>query len=166
MANNYTTFSFSFGESFTPQQREQAVDLLTIVGNAISEEYAGDLDLPKHFEDWRPLIQGFVKECIDADQGYFNVCIVKLPNDDYLWANSGDESGDPDSTAQFISLVLEIFNSDEIVGFTWAETCSKLRLDEFGGGYYVATADKVFGEGAHSMLATAIERLKKGEGLV
>lgn len=44
-------------------------------------------------------------------------------------------------------------------GFEWAATCSKLRAGEFGGGYYVITADGIEGGDTYSLMNAALDKL-------
>jgi hypothetical protein len=50
-----------------------------------------------------------------------------------LWIHSGDY-GDPDRVVAFVLRCAEAFNLSGLWGFCWATTCSRLRIDEFGGG--------------------------------
>jgi hypothetical protein len=54
---------------------------------------------------------------------------------DGVWFHP-DESGNPSAVAAMITALLERFPASYPKGFqfTWAETCSKPRLDEFSGG--------------------------------
>lgn len=50
-----------------------------------------------------------------------------------LWI-CADESGDPDHVARFVCRCAEAFQLTGRWGFQWAHSCSKPRLDGFGGG--------------------------------
>ena len=50
-----------------------------------------------------------------------------------LWLHS-DESGDVEHVIAFVLRCAEAFDLKGLWGFRWALTCSKLRLDGFGGG--------------------------------
>lgn len=63
-------------------------------------------------------------------------------DDDGLWIHS-DESGDVDEVARFCQAFLRKFRPDEHVAFEWANTCSKPRLDAFGGGAMIVTAEAI-----------------------
>lgn len=52
-----------------------------------------------------------------------------------------EEYGDPTAAAHFLHKLLQHSNSDEIVLLGWAETCSALRPDEFGGGYVASSRE-------------------------
>ncbi len=50
-----------------------------------------------------------------------------------VWVRS-DDSGDVDYTADLAQAFLKRFDLDRVVGFQWANSCSRPRLDAFGGG--------------------------------
>jgi hypothetical protein len=54
-----------------------------------------------------------------------------------------EESKNPDFTSHVIHEFLKEFRPDGYVTFEWAYTCSRLRLDGFGGGAAFITAKKV-----------------------
>ena len=49
----------------------------------------------------------------------------------WIWA---DECGDVESVAQFVADVGKALDLTGMWGMTWAETCSRPRINEFGGG--------------------------------
>lgn len=57
-----------------------------------------------------------------------------------LWLYA-EESGDPDQVAAVLEEFLKKFRPTGVITFSWAYTCSKLRVNEFGGGAAVVTAD-------------------------
>lgn len=76
-----------------------------------------------------------------------------------LWIHSG-ESGSPDQAAEFLQEFLRKFRPDRVIGFGWADTCSKPRLDTFGGGAVVVSATDFSWVNTHEWLA---EMLKNKE---
>ena len=88
----------------------------------------------------------------------------------FLWLNSGDESGNPDSVISFVQSFLKEFRPNESFVITWADTCSKLRLDEFGGGAAFVTAKGAKWVNTHSWAQKQAEKFnarkaaKKGKG--
>jgi len=50
-----------------------------------------------------------------------------------LWINS-DESGNVEDVCIFVSYIQRRLDLEEPFEITWANTCSKLRVGEFGGG--------------------------------
>ena len=51
-----------------------------------------------------------------------------------LWLCDGDGHGDPEHVIAFVLACAEAFDLTGRWGFAWALTCSKPRLDGFGGG--------------------------------
>ena len=58
-----------------------------------------------------------------------------------LWLYS-EEGADLDSLVGFLQDFLKENRPDSYIGFEWANTCSKMRLDEFSGGAVFITAEK------------------------
>jgi hypothetical protein len=58
---------------------------------------------------------------------------LDIADESRIWINSG-ESGDPDSVSDFMRVICPMLNLTGKWGFEWANTCSKLRLESFGGG--------------------------------
>lgn len=73
-----------------------------------------------------------LEESDDAHIGFL-VSITPEPGGAQLWICS-DESGDPDHVARFVCRCAEAFQLKGRWGFQWAHSCSKPRLDGFGGG--------------------------------
>ena len=56
---------------------------------------------------------------------------------------SADVNGDPGRVAHLVCKFLKQFRPDQCWSLTYACTCSKLRIGEFGGGAVFVTADEV-----------------------
>ena len=54
-----------------------------------------------------------------------------------------EESGDPSRVAQFVQAFLKEFRPSEVFVMNWADFCSKPRIEEFGGGAIVVSADRI-----------------------
>jgi hypothetical protein len=63
-------------------------------------------------------------------------------DDDGLWIHS-EECGQPEHVVPLVQEFLLRFRPQDHVGFSWADTCSKPRIDEFGGGACLITAEAV-----------------------
>jgi hypothetical protein len=59
-----------------------------------------------------------------------------------LWLHA-DDVGTPEHLAAFLRTYLINFNPTGALWFSWAFTCSKMRVNEFGGGAVVVTANRV-----------------------
>jgi hypothetical protein len=57
-----------------------------------------------------------------------------------LWIYA-EESGSPEHVAAVLEEYLKKFNPTGVITLSWAYTCSKLRVNEFGGGAAVVTAE-------------------------
>ena len=60
--------------------------------------------------------------------------------DDTVWIAS-EEGTDLEFLADVLQDYLQHNDPHASIGFTWADTCSKLRVDEFGGGAVFITHD-------------------------
>jgi hypothetical protein len=60
----------------------------------------------------------------------------------YLWIYA-EESGSPDRVAHLVQKFLRQFRPQESWSLTYATTCSKLALGEFGGGACFVTAGSI-----------------------
>lgn len=58
-----------------------------------------------------------------------------------IWISSADDSFDVEHAVEFVQLVLTKDESKAVVFFEWANTCTKPRLDGFGGGAVAVSAD-------------------------
>ncbi len=131
MADYYTQFSFIL--RLDEQQRDRAFALLQRLEQAMG--ITSDLDDPIH-----PVKDELTAQAVELADGMgdwlgFSVEVEKQG----LWIWEGGESGSPDNAAAFVQAVLRMLELDEIVTFGWGDTCSKPRLDGFGGGAVAIT---------------------------
>jgi hypothetical protein len=108
MANLYTKFSFSI-----PMPREEA---------EILEETIEETD-PVHSEGEVPLGARFASYDDRRNQA--------------VVTHSAGGHGKPEDAALAVSRFLEKIESEETVVFTYANTCSKARVDTFAGGVVI-----------------------------
>lgn len=59
-----------------------------------------------------------------------------------LWAYA-EEDGNLDTLGRIVQAFFRKFRPDGFFYVTWANTCSKMRVDEFNGGAMVVTAEKI-----------------------
>lgn len=109
MANYYTHFSCLL-DTGTPENAARALDLY----NALSEEGAA--------ED--PPSEAFLLS-IEPDHGGTQ-----------LWIRD-DVTGDPEQVIQFVKRCATEFGLTGLWGFQYATTCSRPRVNSFGGGGHV-----------------------------
>lgn len=77
-----------------------------------------------------------------------------------VWIHDGDGCGDTEAVIQFVKLCAAEFHLTGKWGFAYAETCSKHRLDGFGGGAHavdLATGKTVGWINTNDWLATVVD---------
>lgn len=132
MADYFTHFSCLLDVG-TPQNAARALDLY----NALSEAGAAE----------EPPSEGFL------------VSIQPEHGGSQLWLRD-DVSGDPERLIQFVKLCAAEFGLKGRWGFQYANTCSRPRLNSFGGGAHIldlGTGDTVGGIDTDGWLATALD---------
>jgi hypothetical protein len=104
-------------------------------------------DSPGEFDEKRARALGPLgRRVIDEQWQYFDAqWSIEPPHDETaavgaLWLFA-EEAGCPEHVAAVLEAYLKKFNPTGIITFSWAYTCSKLRVNEFGGGAAVVTAD-------------------------
>ena len=115
MADNYLDFS----AMIKPITKEEHAWLSKHI-STLSEEHEKDLD--------------------DGGDGCMHF-EVEL-REDSIWFHTC-EYGDPEHVANFVQPFLAKFRPKEVFSMEWAVYCSKLRLDEQGGGAIVVSKDNV-----------------------
>ena len=70
-----------------------------------------------------------------------------------LWLYA-EEGADLDCLVDFLQDFLKENRPDSYIGFEWANTCSKMRLDEFSGGSVFITAEKTDWKSTYDFLET------------
>jgi hypothetical protein len=88
----------------------------------------------------------------------FDLSIQTDPSRSTLWIHDGD-SGDPEAVIQFVLRLAEELDLTGLWGFSYALTCSRPRLEAFGGGAHVIDlgARKLIGAtSSQEWLATAL----------
>ena len=70
----------------------------------------------------------------DEEPPYGFDAVVDLASPGVLYISDGDGQGDPEHVIAFLLACAEAFDLTGRWGFTWALTCSRHRLDGFGGG--------------------------------
>lgn len=138
MADYYTQFSFMV--PVAPEQAE-AVDawLKETLGEGEDGSYPGWEKLSAEGDGFPP--------CFEAEF---------IPKESGIWIHSDD--GDPNQAAILVYAYLGAFNVKDRIGFEYAMTCSKPRLDGFGGGAVVVSAEGV----EHFGTATWLDQWLKG----
>ena len=104
-------------------------------------ELSSWMDIPREKKDKaQEIIDRVRKELEDDDEG-FGDCMVdtEVQVDEFrsgVWFHN-DESANPEHVAEIAKALVEELEIDEPFYCSWAYTCSKPRIDEFGGGAFV-----------------------------
>ena len=77
------------------------------------------------------IIERFMED-FDEEQDEYCGFEVELESEG-VWI-SGEDSFDADQAAELAQMLVDELEIEEPFIFSWAYTCSKLRVDEFGGG--------------------------------
>jgi hypothetical protein len=93
---------------------------------------SSQLAIPKDKHDQaKAIIDKFMQQFEDDDDVYCGIQ-VELESEG-VWIY-GEESFDSDQAAELVQTLVDELEIDEPFVFSWAYSCSKMRLDEFGGG--------------------------------
>jgi hypothetical protein len=144
MANNYLQFSETL-DNLKPDEEKW-----------LSEQLATDPDTDclvflADYEDRDP---------DDPDYG-FGVCFEGQGDTRSLWIY-GEVYGDVERVAHLIQKFLKQLRPDQCWSLTYANTCSKLRVGEFGGGAVFVTADAIRWQNADDFIAQEQARFQAG----
>ena len=133
MANNYTQFSFELPLPRAENPAKNPIDEVKAfwVEWLVQRDLEIEKDAEKEFEEYNFL--------------------VELEASGSLWVHS-DESGDPFQAADFVQEYLRCLGISGGVFFSWAETCSKPRINEFGGGCFIVTATEKYWQGSRDLI--------------
>jgi hypothetical protein len=135
MANNYLQFSASLD------------DLTSEEAKWLEEQLAED-------ENHCPVFLRDHEDSEDDDYTYsgFECEFQEREGKCYLWLVA-EESGAPGRVAHLVQKFLKRFRPDQCWSLTYATTCSKPRVGEFGGGAVFVTADEVRWQNAYEFIA-------------
>lgn len=89
-------------------------------------------------------IRGELAAELDRDEGTwpgFGMEVDHESGPGALWIHS-DEYGEPDHVIRFVLRCAAALDLQGIWGFTWGMSCSKPRLDAFGGGAHIVDLGK------------------------
>lgn len=157
MANNYTQFSFAVALD-SDEEREwaiRAIDFLENIEELLTTEGEDGVILDTHeFYSILP------------DDYEYGLATSFAVDEDGLWIHS-DDNGNPSDPIPLVMTYLRKFHPDRVVSFTWANTCDRPRLDEFGGGAVCISAFDEEWESMFDWLSSTRDRmLHDAEALV
>ena len=135
MANNYTLFS-TIVNGLTKREQAWLLKMAELRIQLETDTVLSESNLKKIEEVW-----GAVDE---MDFGMCNMVVdtsIKEPNVGFY----SDDSSNPWVLAQLMRAFFKKFRGGEgLFRLCWADTCSKPRYDEFGGGTVVVLNDKIY----------------------
>lgn len=130
MANSYTQFAFAFrinpkAVPWIKQLLEKARDL--------NGKDTDDEEIQEVFPHWNDY------QCLGFSWQFDTTVVRKREYPTLIISDDGGE-GDADAVAYFLQAYLKKHDPKKRIGFGFAMTSSKSRLNEFGGGACVVTA--------------------------
>jgi len=155
MADNYIQFSEQIND-LTPEIAEWVKEVLLFdmtdcnvqdyddARKALADKLSCSLDEVSGIEYW----PHFDWELEGADKNS-------------LWLTDNGEGFDLENLMLFVKYLINKWMPDYIFSVTWAETCSKPRVGEFGGGWAVMTKDDCLMGNAHQAVKETVSHILK-----
>jgi len=131
MADYFTQFSFVI--PVTPEQGNWFTQVHSLAPELIG--HTEDGEVPENIEGPQDVVLAALGLAEKRD-GDPCLQVVHDNKEGTVWVGSED-SGDVDYTADLVQAFLRRFDLDRVISFQWANTCSRPRLDAFGGGALV-----------------------------
>ena len=159
MANHYLLFSEALPLK-TKAQEDWVYDQLKFIAvvdgkEMLSSDYDLLVDPKKPTYDGIKFLRDYPPEDVSDEVG-FECTVESISGKRQAWLHT-DESGDVGKVVHFVRKFLKKFNPTGCWTLTYAATCSKPRLGEFGGGGVFVTANSVKWTNAYDF----IEKCKK-----
>lgn len=116
-------------------------------------------DLPRFIYDhWEAVQQEMDLTCVSFDGGLHGIEIVPDGKGKYDIYFVCEESGDPWIVGFLVQMYLRKFHPDGYFTLSYAVTCSKMRVGEFGGGAMFVSADSIENLSAHQWLGEQVNK--------
>lgn len=138
MANNYCQWS-----EYLPLNSKEEANWLKSVLSLDIDDYPETNGLDESQARQKILGEKFGIYLSEDNADYFPSFSQEFNDDDsgvYLYA---EEYGNVEAAATIIQTFLNKFRPDDYFKIEWADTCSKPRAGEFGGGAVFVTATKI-----------------------
>ena len=152
MADNYLQFSETL-DSLTKKQeawlQQQLEPIVVVNGKELSADEKPDCDEPD-FQGLR-FLRDYDGINDDGDMRGFNLEFQGTGRHRCAWIYA-DEGGDVERVAHLVQTFLKKFRPNECWSLTYATTCSKPRVGEFGGGAVFVTADAIHWQNAYEFV--------------
>lgn len=159
MANNYQQFSILLDIKKLDVVKKM-LDILERLedDSDYDEDSAGGEDI---------VSDGWISAMGDAVGENGGIGSLSIDNGESLWAYA-EECGNLDALAEVLQVLLNheaiAGNHDKGVLITWANTCSKMRPDEFSGGAMLVTKNAVYWQPDAYRWANEVEEYTDVEG--
>lgn len=156
MANNYLQFSTEISE-LTVKETEWLKELLDTL-SCVNE---CDISSEESVNDFRDRYYN-VEEAllILGEEETFDVSYSESDVNHTLWLYA-EESGNIYQAGTLIQEFLKKFRITQTHLLSWADTCSKMRIDQFGGGTMLITADFIYMQPDHMMMGEMANKYTK-----
>lgn len=158
MSDNFVQFCEGI-DMASDEERAWAINHLEILERVEDDETIDDYeDHPEYAEYNRILSLYSIEDTGDKSSFEFEWNI-----EDGVFYVSVDDAGSVDKAAIFMQQYLMKFNHDGCLTMTWAETCSRSRPGEFGGGGMFITAKEIEWVSAHEWCRKRVEEFRDEE---
>ena len=154
MADNYMQFSEQIS-GLTPEAAEWVETVLGFESENFEDEDQARAALAD-------LLGRKTEDLVDIDMDYWP-CFdwtVDGAEKSSLWLRDNGEHFNTDDVMLFVQSLITKWMPAYIFSMTWAGTCSKQRIGEFGGGWIVVTRDEVDYEDSWSGAAAKEKEIK------
>jgi hypothetical protein len=121
-------------------------------------------DMDEDHEEWPRLqfvLDQFGLKEVDELDDHQWPCFETDFHDDYIHIYSW-EGFNSEHLTMFLQAFIRKFRPDDVIGVEYANTCSKLRTDGFGGGWIAISKDDVQWGTTATAVDEAIEAMKGG----
>ena len=131
MADNYLQFSASLDIAKASEKKwlERYLPLFDCECDGAPEllkSLARDAEMCGAYEGYKTIKQLVTDECCQSWS-------IGVGDPEYVWFYA-EESGTPEMVLALVNIFMAHFKKKGYFELTWSCTCSKLRIDEFGGG--------------------------------
>lgn len=150
--------------SFVVECTKEEADLLDEAADQFNERveaaYAADEAPP---EPTSPIAKVILNHA--ADSGGLGTNFTYQENEGHVWICDDDGTPDVGGLALLLQAWVSAINCAAPIHFTWAATCSKPRLDAFGGGACVITPKRIYWTNVHDWMDKQLAKLAKKKAL-
>ena len=137
MANNYSQWSTEL-EINSEEEYSWLQEVFSLDPYGMADEDDG-LDRDKVISETENKL-GFSLIYDDFDEPFPHFDSSLSQNSLWVYA---EEYGNIEILGRIVQSFFRKFRPDGFFSLTWADTCSKMRVDEFGGGAMIVTAEKI-----------------------